>query len=68
MGLFKNEPTELEILIKETFNSEAKEEYNFEIETEGKFVEIKIPTVREITTEGDDDGNNVSSRSELPNE
>ena len=68
MGLFKNEPTELEILIEETFNSEAKEEYNFEIETEGKFVEIKIPTVREITTEGDDDGNNVSSRSELPNE
>lgn len=68
MGLFKNEPTELEILIEESFNSEAKEEYNFEMETEGKFVKIKIPTVKEVTAEGDDDGNNVSSRSELSNE
>ena len=68
MGLFKNEPTELEILIEESFNSEAKEEYNFEMETEGKFVKIKIPTVREVATEGDDNGNNISSGRKLPNE
>ena len=68
MGLQKNEPTELEILIKETFNSEDQEEYNFEIETEGKFVKIKIPTVTEVVTEGDDNGDSISSRSELPNE
>ena len=68
MGLFKNELTDLEILIKENFNSEDKEEYNFELETEGKFVKIKIPTVTEVTKEGDGNGDNVSSRSELPNE
>lgn len=68
MGLFKNEPTELEILIKETFNSEDQEEYNFEIETEGKFVKIKIPAVTEVVTEGDGNGDSISSKSELPNE
>ena len=68
MGLFQTEPTELEILIKESFNSEHKEEYNFEIETEGEFVKIKIPTVTEVVTEGDNDGDSISSRSKLPNE
>jgi hypothetical protein len=67
MGLFKNGLTELEILIKESFNFEDKEEYNFEIETEGKFVKIEIPVVTEVTTEGEDNGNNIPSRPKLPN-
>ena len=68
MGLFKTEPTELEILIKESFNSEHKEEYNFEIETEGSFVEIKLPIVQETNSEGVGDGDNIESRRKLPNE
>ena len=68
MGLFKDEPTELEILIKEVFNYEDEEEYNFELESEGKFVKIEIPTVTEVVTEGDDDGDNVSSEPKLPDQ
>ena len=68
MGLFQTEPTELEILIKESFNSEHKEEYNFEIEIEGSFVEIKLPIVQEIASEGDSNGDNVPNESKLPNE
>ena len=68
MGLFKDEPTELEILIKEVFNYEGEEEYNFELESEGKFFKIEIPTVTEIVTEGDDDGDNISSEPKLPNQ
>tara|TARA_B100000902_G_C26996979_1_gene757924 strand:+ start:536 stop:742 length:207 start_codon:yes stop_codon:yes gene_type:complete len=68
MGLFKTEPTELEVLIKESFNSEHKEEYNFEIETEGSFVEIKLPIVQETNSEGVGDGDNIKSKRKLPNE
>ncbi len=63
MGHFKEELTELEIIIKENFNSEDSEEYNFEIETEGEMVEIQLPIVQEYITEGDlNNEHNIKSK------
>lgn len=68
MGLFQKEPTELEIIIKETFNFEDKEEYNFEMETEGEFVQVTIPTVKEIAPEGEANANSIPTGSKLSSE
>jgi hypothetical protein len=67
MSLFKSKSTELKIIVKESFNSEHKEAYNFELETEGGYIQIKLPIIEEIVLEGATNGDNIESRRKLPN-
>jgi hypothetical protein len=52
MGLFKENLTDLEVFIKENFNSEPNAEYTFEVEAEGEFVKIQLPIVMECSDSG----------------
>jgi len=62
MGFFKNEPTELEIFIKENYNYNNEENYNnFIIEEEGEFIKIN-------SNKEDSDGDTTTSEPELPPE
>jgi hypothetical protein len=62
MGFFKNEPTELEIFIKENYNYNNEENYNnFIIEEEGEFIKIN-------SNKEDSDGDTTTSEPELPSE
>lgn len=62
MGFFKNEPTELEIFIKENYNYNNEDNYNnFIIEEEGEFIKIN-------SNKEDSDGDTTTSEPELPSE
>jgi len=67
MSLFKNKSIELKNITKESFNSEHEEAYNFELVTEGSFVQIKLPIIEEIVSEGVTNGHSFESRRKLPN-
>mgnify|MGYP003128712583 CR=1 FL=1 len=62
MGFFKEEPTDIERYIKENFNYDNEEDYNFEVEEEGEFV--KIPSLNQ--EEEKDNGDSVFTEQQLP--
>lgn len=62
MGFFKKELTDIERYIKENFNYDNQEDYNFEIEEEGEFV--KIPSLTE--KEDKDNGDSIPTNEQLP--
>lgn len=63
MGHFSNNKTEMELFIEENFNFEDDNPYTYEIEEEGEFVKINP-----IETNEEEDGNTISTESELPSE
>ena len=62
MGFFKEEPTDIERFIKEHFNYDNEEDYNFEVEEEGEFV--KIPSLNQ--EEEKDNADSILTDEQLP--